>query len=116
MKEKVDCKLQVSSVIIQGGFRGNRVIYRTKDNTRDYHFDIERQRGGDYRIYIKRQHSYNGRPTDGHRTHRYYDSHRGQHYACVEEGLEPRTFQHALNWAKGWAEGTERYRKYGASF
>lgn len=102
--------------ICPGGLRGKHVIYRTKDNSKDYYFDIVRMRNGSYRIYIEYQPSYRSRNNSGHNTHRYYDENRCQHYICVKESLRPRTFKHALNWAKEWAENTEKYIKTGRRF
>jgi hypothetical protein len=115
--------LRNGSIIVPGTFRGQQdqyVLY-WQDGQRfeqvEYAFDFEWSASdGAYRIYIVDQPDYMGRPTGGHDTHRYWDASRGQYYICVRDDLRPTTLAHAKNWAKRWAEATERFRRSGQTF
>lgn len=90
------------------------LVYRTKDNGHDYKFQFVTTPSGTERAYILSQPNYQGRETDAHSTHRYYDSARGQHYICFDP--EPRSRDTIKRVASQWAESTERYRRDGRSF
>lgn len=92
------------------------LVYRTNDGRHHYRFHFSRQSNRRYQIYIVEQPHYNGRATDSHSTHRYWDASQQQYYLCISESLQPTNMTHARNWAKEWAESTERYRKYGITF
>ncbi|MBL8310667.1 MAG: hypothetical protein JNL19_09625 [Burkholderiales bacterium] len=78
-----------------------------------YRFQL-REVNGEWRAYILEQPGYAGRASDGHSSHRYYDSARSQYYVCWEPA--PRTKEAARAVSKLWAEKTTRYCRHGASF
>jgi len=97
-------------------YGGGVLAYRTRDNTQDYWFDFVNQPDGTIRIYILSQPGYGNRPAESHPTHRYYDNARQLHYICIYDGLQPTNMEHAQNWAREWAESTEKYRRCGTRF
>jgi hypothetical protein len=90
------------------------IIYRTRDGTVDYQFRIVKFNDGNYRLYIISQPSYNGRPEDGHSTHRYWDEELGCHYVCWSVDIT--SYEDAKTIAAKWAEGTQQYRRTGSRF
>ncbi|AGX88736.1 hypothetical protein [Candidatus Symbiobacter mobilis] len=90
------------------------LVYRTKSNAIDYKFQFVTTPNGTERAYIVSQPSYQGRPTDAHSTHRYYDSARDQHYICFDP--EPRSRDTIKKIASQWAENTESFRREGKRF
>ena len=96
-----------------GTFRGSRLTYTSALGSDRYEFEFERQPGGEYRIYIDQQPSYRGRLVNGHKDHRYTSN--GRKYICWEG--QPLTDLGKAKWvAAEWAEGTQRYIKWGKEF
>ncbi|MBX3451339.1 MAG: hypothetical protein KF777_17355 [Planctomycetaceae bacterium] len=83
--------------------------YRTKSGQNYFGFSYESQPSGEVRAYIESQPSYQGRPTGGHDTHRYYD---GRNYICMGN-CPPTNLSDAIAYSKAWAERTERYIRTG---
>jgi hypothetical protein len=78
-------------------------------------FNLEPQANGTVRAYIVDAPSFNGRASDGHATHRLYESGRG-HYVCIRDDLQPNNLREARDWARYWADGASRYIKTGREF
>ena len=86
--------------------------YRTSDGEAYYYFSFEEQSDGTWRAYIEKQPSYNGRPTDGHSTHRLSSG--GRHYVCWTHPLG--SIKEAKQVAAKWADATQQYIKTGKKF
>jgi len=93
-----------------------RYWYRSRHIQKPFTFNLVKQPDGEVRIYICNAPSYGSRQTDGHSTHRYFDSGNGLHYVCVEKSLCPTNFDDARSWARYWANKTAKYIKTGRSF
>ena len=86
--------------------------YRTLDGLAYFLFSFEEQYDDTWRVYIKKQPSYDSRDTDEHATHRYSDGNR--HYICWTEDLD--TLTDATKIAAFWAEETQKYIRTGYAF
>ena len=79
----------------------------------DYRFkfchDVDRP--GKVRIYIEQQPSYNGRPTDGHSTHRINSGNGAPPHICIKEEHRPSTLGEAQKLARDWVGYTEKHRR-----
>lgn len=82
--------------------------YRTLNGCSYYTFQLVRQPDRSFRIYILAQPPYGGVPEGGRATRRSWHPHRRLFYIDVPK--PPRSLNHALYWAKEWAEATELYR------
>jgi len=78
-----------------------------------YRFRL-RKVANSWRAYILEQPSYGARSSDGHSTHRYYDSDLKQHYVCFDP--LPTNEAEARSVAKRWAECNARYVRHGIAF
>lgn len=92
----------------------DQITYRPSESASDYTFRFETQKDGTERAYIMAQPDYNGRPTDLHSTHRYYDSNLKLYYVCFDPMPTNRKAMRAV--ARLWAEKTEAYRLKGEQF
>jgi len=92
--------------------RKHRTYYRTSDGAADYHFSVEEQSDGTWRVYIMDQPSYRGRATDAHSTHRLSDG--GRKYICWTRSLS--TLAEAKQVASLWADKTQDYIRTGSGF
>ncbi len=86
--------------------------YRTKDGRKDYKFSFEEQSNKEWRAYIEKQPSYDGRPSDVHSSHRYRKDNR--YYVCWTKPFE--SLDEAKTIAAKWAEATQKYIKTGTRF
>jgi hypothetical protein len=102
-----------SKDIVTPGSFNSIIIYRTKDNSADYKFDIQPHSGDGYRIYIESQPSYNGRDSGGHPTHRYTDS-AGRRYICWPHRIS--SYEKAKEITATWSECTQKYIRTGTEF
>lgn len=87
-------------------------FYRTEDGQADYQFSFEEQNDGTWRAYIVSQPDYDGRPSNGHATHRFTDGPR--HYVCWSKPL--RSEKEARAVAAAWADATQKYIRNGTRF
>jgi hypothetical protein len=85
------------------------IKYRTKDGLADYEFSFEQLRNGEWRAYIVRQPSYQGRDTSAHKTHRLTSGFRK--YVCWDRQIWTR--QDLEQVVALWADRTQRYIKNG---
>ena len=86
--------------------------YTSRDGY-DFQFDLQ-PAGYEVRIYILEQPSYDGRPEDGHSTHRLGLN--SDPYVCVDATLVPTNVPDALSWLVYWAEETATYIRTGCAF
>lgn len=101
---------------IFGWFSGSNTNFRHRTAYgHTFDFSLAKQRDGRLRIYITHSPSYGSRATDGHSTHRYYDTMRG-HYICIRDDLAPTNATEAQDWARYWAENTSSYIVHGKDF
>ncbi len=105
--------LLIGGALVAAFAAGDDTYSYTPPSGGKYRFTL-REVGGEWRAYIVEQPSYTGRASDGHSSHRYYDSGRSQHYVCWEPA--PRTKEAARAVSKLWAEKTTRYCRNGEPF
>lgn len=86
------------------------VAYTTIDRQATFRFDFVQIASAEWRVYIRRQPEYAGRPDDSYRSHRLSDA-RG-HYICWAPS--PRSLNEAKGVARAWADATHEYIRTGA--
>ncbi len=86
--------------------------YTSKVGGINFKFELA-SKNGQIRIYITKGANYGSRPTDGHATHRNYDSDKGQHWVCTNPNDPPKNIRDATTWLVMWAEGTDNYIRTG---
>jgi len=70
-----------------------------------------------YQVDILDQPDYNGRPDDGHSTHRYTQSKPdSSHYICFANPAEVNSLNKAKEFAQDWANRTYKYSHWGERF
>jgi hypothetical protein len=87
----------------------NNVKYTTRDRAVTFRFDFVQMPDTSWRIYIKDQPGYNGRPDGSHASHRLSDE-RGR-FICWEPA--PRSLDEAKGVARAWADATHDYIQTG---
>src|SRR5262245_48181596 len=97
------------------GTTTKRYWYRSRHIRKPFTFNLVKQPDGEVRIYILDGPSYGYRATNGHSTHRYFDTHH-RPYVCIDHSLRPTNLHDARSWARYWADKTARYIKTGRSF
>jgi hypothetical protein len=90
--------------------------YTSRDGSAEFEFELW-WTGYEVRIFILKQPSYQGRPNDGHSTHRLgLASNPPDPYVCIKPDLTPTNVPDALSWAIYWAEETVTYIRTGRAF
>lgn len=90
------------------------ILYRTSDGSRDIKFWFKNCGDNSWRIYIMTNIDYNGRATDAHSTHRFYDSTLQMHYICWSQPICSKAGCYGV--AKSWGDATLRYINEGRNF
>jgi hypothetical protein len=90
--------------------------YKTRNGKGEYTFGF-RNEGGRIEVDIEATPSFNGRPTDGHSTHRLPSSQAATGTKiCFAQPETVRTMEQAKRFAQGWAESTQDYIEKGKRF